>query len=48
MEKTQKINVNVKKTVEHSVAGNSEFHFYVDELASNNSMPTYMGKADEK
>lgn len=48
METTQKINVNVKKTVEHSVAGNSEFHFYVDELASDNSMPTYIGRADEK
>lgn len=48
MGNTQKNNVNVKKTVEHSVAGNGEFHFYVDELASDNSMPTYVGKADEK
>ena len=48
METTQKINVNVKKTVEQSVAGNSEFHFYVDELAADNSMPTYIGRADEK
>ena len=48
MERSQEINVNVKKTVEHSVAGNSEFHFYVDELAADNSMPTYIGKADEK
>ena len=48
MERNQKIHVNVKKTVEHSVAGNSEFHFYADELAADNSMPTYIGKADEK
>lgn len=48
MQKSQEINVNVKKTVEQSVAGNREFHFYVDELAADNSMPTYMGKADEK
>ena len=48
MEKTQKNNLNVKKTVENSVAGKGEFHFYVDELASDNSMPTYVGKADEK
>lgn len=48
MEASQKRKVNVKKTVEHSVAGNNEFHFYVDELAADNSMPTYVGKADEK
>ena len=48
MQKSQEINVNVKETVEHSVAGNREFHFYVDELAADNSMPTYVGKADEK
>ena len=42
------INVNVKRTVENSVAGNEEFHFYVDELTSNDCMPTYSGKADEK
>ena len=48
MEIMQKINVNIKKTVENSVAGNADFHFYVDELAPDNSMPTYVGKADEK
>ena len=48
MQKSQEINVNVKETVEHSVAGNREFHFYVDELTSNNYMPTYAGRADEK
>ena len=36
------------KTVETSVAGRDEFHFYVDELTSNNYMPTYAGEADEK
>jgi hypothetical protein len=48
METKRKINVNVKKTVENSVAGNSEFHFYVDELTSRDYMPTYAGMADEK
>ena len=48
MQTNQEINVNVKKTVEHSVAGNAEFHFYVDELSADNGMPTYVGKADEK
>jgi hypothetical protein len=42
------ISVNVKRTVENSVAGNEEFHFYVDELTSNGYMPTYSGQADEK
>ena len=41
-------NLNVKKTVEKSVAGNEDFHFYVDELTSRNYMPTYAGMADEK
>lgn len=48
MEITRKIKVNVKKTVEHSVAGNDEFHFYADELEADNSMPTYIGMADKK
>lgn len=48
MEITQKIKLNVKKTVEHSVAGNDEFHFFADELNEDNSMPTYIGLADEK
>lgn len=43
-----KINLNVSKTVENAVAGNDDFHFYVDELTSDNFMPTYAGKADEK
>lgn len=41
-------NVNIKKTVENSVSENPEFHFFVDELTSDNSMPTYAGEADEK
>jgi hypothetical protein len=48
MQITREVNVNVKKTVENSVAGNEEFHFFVDELTSNDCMPTYAGIADEK
>ncbi len=48
MEIKRNINLNVKRTVENSVAGNVEFHFYVDELTSDDCMPTYAGKADEK
>lgn len=48
MEIKRNINLNVKKTVENSVAGNEEFHFYVDELTKDNYMPTYAGRADEK
>ena len=48
MQITRKINLNVKETVERSVSGNCDFHFYVDELSSNNYMPTYSGMADEK
>ncbi len=48
MEIKRNINLNIKKTVENSVCGNEEFHFYVDELTSNNYMPTYAGMADEK
>ena len=48
MEITRKINVNVKETVERSVSGNKDFHFYVDELTSKDYMPTYVGMADEK
>ena len=47
MEKSQK-NINIRKTVEHSIAGGKDFHFYVDELAPDNTMPTYKGEADEK
>lgn len=49
MQVTRKIdNINVRKTVENSVAGNEEFHFFVDELTSRDYMPTYAGMADEK
>ena len=48
MQITRKININIRKTVENSVAGNSDFHFYVDELTSADMMPTYVGMADEK
>lgn len=48
MEIKRNCNIDIKKTVENSVAGNEEFHFYVDELTSNNYMPTYAGEADEK
>ena len=48
MEIRKNINLNIKKTVENSVSGNEEFHFYVDELTSDDYMPTYAGMADEK
>lgn len=48
MEIKKNIKLNIKKTVEKSVAGNEDFHFYVDELTSKNYMPTYAGLADEK
>ena len=48
MDIRKEINLDIKKTVEKSVAGNSDFHFYVDELTRNNYMPTYAGMADEK
>ncbi|WP_405294276.1 hypothetical protein [Methanobrevibacter sp.] len=48
MEIKKSINIDVKRTVENSVAGKDEFHFYVDELTSRDYMPTYAGKADEK
>lgn len=43
-----KVNLNVPRTVERAVNGREDFHFYVDELTSDNRMPTYAGKADEK
>ena len=43
-----KVNLNVAKTVEKAVNGRDDFHFYVDELTSDNFMPTYAGRADEK
>ncbi len=48
MEIKKSINLDVKKTVENSVCGNDEFHFFVDELTSDDYMPTYAGMADEK
>ena len=48
MEIKRNLDLDIKKTVEHSVAGNSDFHFHVDELTSRDYMPTYVGKADEK
>ena len=48
MKVKRKINLNVEKTVEKAVNGREDFHFYVDELASDNKMPTYSGTADEK
>lgn len=48
MKATQKRNVNIRKTVENTVNGQMDFHFFVDELAADDSMPTYRGKADQK
>jgi hypothetical protein len=48
MEIRKSIDLDIKRTVENSVAGSDEFHFYVDELTSRNCMPTYAGMADEK
>lgn len=48
MQITRKINVDIKKTVENSVAGREEFHFYADELTQDGFMPTYAGESDEK
>ena len=48
MEIKRNIDLDIKKTVENSVAGNGDFHFHVDELTSRDYMPTYAGNADEK
>lgn len=48
MQITRKIKIDIKKTVENSVGKNDDFHFFVDELTSENYMPTYGGMADEK
>lgn len=45
---SREININVAKTVENAVGGRDDFHFYVDELTSEDYMPTYAGMADEK
>ncbi len=41
-------NLNIRKTVEKAINNHPEFHFFVDELTSENYMPTYAGTADEK
>ena len=48
MKISDRINVNIVKTVENAVGEREDFHFYVDELTSSNHMPTYAGMADEK
>ena len=40
--------INVRKTIENTVTVKDELPFYIDELAVNDEMPTYMGMADEK
>ncbi len=40
--------IDIEKTFIKSVGENSDFHFYLDELAGNDSMPTYQGIADGK
>lgn len=40
--------INIKKTVEQSISGRKDFHFYVDELSPDNTLPTYDGQAEEK
>lgn len=40
--------IDIEKTFKKSVGENTDFHFYLDELASDDSMPTYAGCADEK
>lgn len=48
MEIRRENNINVRKAVEKAINNHQEFHFFVDELSANNSMPTYAGIADEK
>ena len=48
MEISKKAKVDIKRTVENSVGKRSDFHFHVDELTSDDFMPTYAGMADEK
>ncbi len=40
--------IDIEKTFIKSVGENSDFHFYLDELAGNDCMPTYQGIADGK
>lgn len=48
MEKISKNQINVRETVERAISNHPEFHFFVDELTSDDYMPTYAGIADEK
>lgn len=48
MEIKRKVNIHVRRTVERSVGKRDDFHFHVDELTSQDYMPTYAGRADEK
>jgi len=48
MEKFSANQINVKETVKKAINGHPEFHFFVDELTSDDYMPTYAGIADEK
>lgn len=48
MEKFSANQINVKETVERAINNHPEFHFFVDELTSDDYMPTYAGIADEK
>lgn len=41
-------NLNVERVVKKAINNHPEFHFFVDELSNDNSMPTYAGVADEK
>ena len=48
MKISRDININVIKTVENAVGTRNDFHFYIDELTSDDCMATYYGIADEK
>lgn len=48
MEIVRENNINVRKTVEKAINNHPEFHFFVDELSTDDRMPTYAGLADEK
>lgn len=41
------LDINLRDTFLNSVGENDEFHFFADELTSDNLMPTYIGEADE-
>ena len=42
------MNIDIKKTLINSVAKSNDFYFFVDELTSDDYMPTYQGVSDEK